>query len=195
MKKNVFDHTLLTVPDLLCQWQTSHRSQVAGIRVEEYTKSSQITHKPLCSTSWIFRAFILWASGLACKEAAKLKLPAHVSGLQNPSSPGNGCQREEAAWIISCILAERNHRGCCQQGCGGWWIQPNPHSAGWCSESESWWPPHGLAGSINRGCGHSTCSASGSLAAFLTGSRHPFFSFGSWGTYSQTRDKCCFTVC
>lgn len=98
MKKNVFDHTLLTVPDLLCQWQTSHRSQVAGIRVEEYTKSSQITHKPLCSTSWIFRAFILRASGLACKEAAKLKLPAHVSGLQNPSSPGNGCQREEAAW-------------------------------------------------------------------------------------------------
>lgn len=119
MKKNVFEHTLLTVPGLLCQWQTSHRSQGAGIRGEENTKSSQITHKPLCSTSSILRASIPRASGLACKEAAKLKLPAHVSGPQNPSSHGNGHQREELPGVISCVLVERNHQGCCQQGCGG----------------------------------------------------------------------------
>lgn len=97
MKKNVFYHTLLTVPGLLCQWQTSHRSQAAGIGVEVCTKSSQITHKPSCSTSWIFTVSIPQVSGLACKKAAKLKLPACVSCPQNTSSPGNGYQREEAA--------------------------------------------------------------------------------------------------
>lgn len=40
----------------------------------------------------------------------------------------------------------------------------------------------GPNGSIQRSCIHSTCSASGSLDPFLTGSRHPLFSFGPWGT-------------
>lgn len=38
-EKNMFDQTLLIVPGLLRQWQTSHLFQVTGIRMEEYAKS------------------------------------------------------------------------------------------------------------------------------------------------------------
>lgn len=195
MKKNVFDHTLLTVPGLLCQWQTSHRSQVAGIRVEEYSKSSQITHKPFCSTSWIFGTSIPRASGLACKKAAKLKLPGHVSAPQNTSSPGNGYQREEAAWRN--LLQFSREEPLRMLPAGLWWEGQSYPTTEVLQLDDVWiWELVAItwAGSTSRGCGHSTCSSSGSLAPFLTGSRHPFLSFGPWGTYSQIRDKCCFTV-
>lgn len=107
---------------------------------------------------------------------------------------GMGTRGKKLPGGIFCSSAERNHWGCCQQGCGGK-VSPTPPQRSfscWCLNLRA--GGHHMGWINKQSCGHSTCSSSGSLAPFLTGSRHPFLSFGPWGTYSQIRGKCCFPV-